>query len=477
MISCNKTKKIIQTTQYIKNKVISCCLLLCFFLSNLNALTYSGSEYTGDSYSPKIYDGVEIYPLIYDGEIIYPLSYGGSMIEGVLYEGFDLSNYKISVHTITGNETSADFFDNTVPEEYRVNWKKVISKYSIGTTVIVLTGILSICSGTIPAATVGYIAAGAFEGASIGALTGSATEALIAGTLAFFKGEPKASIFKEAIEASANGFMWGAITGAITGGFKSAKELSKGNPLLNKKGKISFIKDDKGIVYPVKGGKPVGHIFDYTDKNGNYYFYYNNTKLYDLNGNLVTESFEIGDYHFLYDKKNKVKLAYIDRQGRLYFENSEIRNAVYSDWDYIRQVIPKEENLGLLEIGKPGNGQILKRNYEKYFGIKLPKGTNAHHIVPSNGGGASAEKCRAIFAKFNIDINSPYNCAPLPSKIDVAEMAGTMCHNGYTTELHGNIIMEELYEDLSRARTQEQVIEVLADYQKGMLSNNPFWKL
>lgn len=458
------------------SKLISSCLIIVFLFSNLNALTYSGSEYSGTSYVPKVYEGIELYPLIYDGQVLYPLSYGGSMIDGVLYEGFDLNNYKISVHTITGNETSSDFFDENVSEAYRINWKKVITKYSVGTTIIVITGILSICSGTVPAATVGYIATGAFEGATIGSITGAVTEALITGTLAFLKGEPKSGIFKEAIESSADGFMWGAITGAVSGGFKSAKDLSKGTPLLNKKGKISFIKDAEGRIYPTKGGNPVGHIFNYPDKDGNYHFYYNNTKLYDFDGNLITDSFGFGDYHFIYDKKTKSKIAYVDKQGILFLESKDIQNALKKDWDYIRMAVPNEEALDFLLIGYPGNGQTLKSNYEKYFEIKLPMGTNAHHIVPTNGGGASAEKCRSILKKFDVDINSPYNCAPLPSKKDVAQMAGTMCHNGYTSELHGNNIMQSISEDLGRANSREQVIEILNDYRNAMLSNNPFWK-
>lgn len=315
-----------------KNRLISLLLLIILFISNANAIPYSGTVYSGNNYTPKIYNGIELYPIIYEGEVLYPLSYGGSLIDGILYEGFDLSNYKISVHTITGNETSSDFFDKDVPEEYRINWKKVIGKYSVGTTVLVITGILSICSGTIPAATVGYIAAGMFEGAVVGSITGAVTEALITGTMAFFKGEPKACVFKAAIEASADGFMWGAVTGAIAGGFKSAKELSKGKPLLNSKGKITFIKDEKGIIYKAKGGEPQGRVLDKKNSKGEYEFFYDkNGHLIDFDGNIVAKNARIIKKNgILIDKEADKVVAYIDSKGVLH-TGDDIPNAIKKD--------------------------------------------------------------------------------------------------------------------------------------------------
>lgn len=318
-----------------KRKLMSVLVLFVFYVYSVFPQAYSGSSYTGTNFQPKVYNGVVLYPFIYEGNAIYPLSYAGTLIDGVLYQGIDLRNYKITVHTILGNENSDDFYDNAVSEEYRINWKKVIGKYTIGTTVIVITGIVSMASGTIPAATAGYIAAGAFHDAVIGSITGAAIEALITGTLTFFQGEPKAQIFKQAIEASADGFMWGALTGAVAGGVKSAKELSKGTPLLNSKGRITFIKDDKGIVYEARGGKPRGQILEHKNKKNNFEFFYDTDgQLVNLDGKIVAKRSCIKKNGIIIDLDTNKPIAYIDSKGTI-STGDDIQKALQND---IREV-------------------------------------------------------------------------------------------------------------------------------------------
>ena len=91
---------------------------LCFSAS------YSGTTYSGKKSVPTTYSGIELEPVEYNGELLYPLSYHGTVIDGIYYEGIDLTNYKITTLTITGNETDSDIFDENVPSEYRVNWKR-----------------------------------------------------------------------------------------------------------------------------------------------------------------------------------------------------------------------------------------------------------------------------------------------------------------------------------------------------------------
>lgn len=339
-----------------KNKIIF-FLYVFSLLGNLYAAPYSGTEYNGSLLEPKMYDGVEVYPFYYDGKLLYPISYCGSVIEGIFYEGIDLTNYKVTVHTITGNETSSDFYDKSVPQEYRVNWKKIIGKYAIGTTVLVVTGILTVCSGSITAATVGYIAAGAFEGAIIGASTGVLIEGIISGTIAYFNGEPQQKVFKEAVEASADGFMWGAITGAVAGGWKSAKELSKGSPLLNSKGKITYIKDDKGIVYRAKGGEPQGHILDKKNKNGNYEFFVGEKgRLVDLDGNVVAEHFTIKHNGMIKEIPSGKPIGYVDSKGVL-ATGDDMKAAIKKD---IRE-LPGNINAKLKGDVNPNTGVPYKQ--------------------------------------------------------------------------------------------------------------------
>ncbi|SFI86143.1 DNase/tRNase domain of colicin-like bacteriocin [Treponema bryantii] len=319
----------------ISNRIIAFFLLLLFELNLCFSATYSGTSYSGKQNTPVTYAGTPIEPFEYDGELLYPISYSGSVINGVYYEGIDLTNYKITTLKITGKETDADIFNESVPAEYRVNWKKVLGKYAVGTTVIVITGVVSLCSGTIPLATAGYIAAGAFKGAITGSIIGGAVDAFISGTLSFIKGNPKEQIFKEAIEASADGFMWGAITGAVAGGFKSAKELSKGIPVLNSKGKIQYVIDSStNQVYLAKGSELKGQVFNVKDKAGNYKFFYDkNNSLYNFDGKLVADKWYQKNSGIISNKKTNQIIGYIDTKGNLNIDDDiyiALKNDIHS---------------------------------------------------------------------------------------------------------------------------------------------------
>ena len=455
-------------------RIISLLLLFIFEINICYPISYSGTSYTGSNYVPKTYSGIELEPVEYDGELLYPLSYSGTVINGVYYEGIDLTNYKITTLKISGKETDSDFFNENVPVEYRVNWKKVIGKFAIGTTVIVITGIVSLCGGTIPLATAGYIAAGAFKGAITGSVIGAATDAFFSATLAFFKGEPKEKTFKETIESSADGFMWGSLTGAIAGGFKSAKELSKGKALLNSKGKIQYIRDNNGFVYDPKEGKALGKIFN-KNKSGNYLYFRNeNGQFVDFDGNL--HNIKMMTDGRLLENGNVIGL--IDpRDGLIATNKSDIEKTIKELWEPIVNCKHLEGSYEHIKIGATvtSDGKILKNNYKTFYNVTVPRYSQAHHILPKKGHGEFGAKLRQIFSKYNIDINDPHNCVLLPDDDLRCKVLNMMQHH---KELHGkdeNKIIQSLYEDMSRCISREQVFDVLADYRQAMLTNTPFW--
>lgn len=479
--------------QNIFYKITSCIILIVFEINLCFSASYSGTTYNGKKSIPTTYSGIELEPIEYNGELLYPLSYHGTIIDGIYYEGIDLTNYKITTLTITGNETDSDIFNENVPAEYRVNWKKVLGKYSIGTTIIVVTGIISLCAGTVPLATAGYIAAGAFNGAITGSVIGAATDAFFSATLAFFKGEPKEKIFKEAIEASADGFMWGAITGAIAGGFKSTKELSKGIPVLNSKGKIQYVIDQGGYVYHAKGGKYQGKVFN-KDKSGKYLFYQDEKfNFFDFDGKIHNIPNELdkneGLAGILQEGDNII--GFIDpRDNLIETDKKEIEKIIKELWDPIKKCKHKEGSYKkvVLHGKKPGksDAQILKDNYQYYYNVKVPKYAEAHHIVPklNEGSDKLGEKLRSILQKYDIDINDPHNCVILPDDELRCKTLNMMKHKEYgkkipekwnTVHGHDKELLQRLSEDLGRCNSREKIFEVLADYRQAMMTNTPFW--
>lgn len=166
-------------------------------------------------------------------------------------------------------------------------------------------------------------------------------------------------------------------------------------------------------------------------------------------------------------------LEYIKNNGLDTYNNTakEIQN-YYSD---LKKLDFKEGSYNNIKLGEPGSGKILGDNFEKYFSTKIPPNSAAHHIVPTNAGGAAADKCRDILKKYNIDINDPHNCVPLPNDKEIAKLTDTMLHSGPVKSLHGERIMQELSEQLSRATSRSEIFEILGDFKKAMLSNKPWW--
>ena len=156
------------------------------------------------------------------------------------------------------------------------------------------------------------------------------------------------------------------------------------------------------------------------------------------------------------------------------YSMNEVAN-IQKDYSSLKKFNFKEGSYDNLKLGKEGNGQILGENFKEFYGKPIPKGSEAHHIVPSNKAGAAANKCRDILKKFNIDINDPHNCAPLPKSKEISKLTKTMQHSGPVKSLHGEKIMQELSEQLSRATSRQDVFEILADFRKAMLTNKPIW--
>ena len=332
------------------------------------------SETVKTSYTVKTSSNVKVSETVKTSESIKTstsvnlaaLSYGGTDINGKFYNGIDLRDYKITVHTITGKEKSSDFFNKDVSKKYRVNWKNVCKNYAIGTSIIVVTGIVSLCS---PGTTAGYIAAQAIMPEITGAASFSAIDSLFSATLAHFNGEPKESVFKQAVEASSDGFMWGALTASFASGAVSLGKLKKLTPLgkINSKGKAAYYKNELGEVFSKDGGKPVGKLLAGTDKNGEYQFFYDEAgRLKNFKGETIAEKPVIEENgHLIKDKANNNKrVAYIDSKGVLNTTKNDIKNAIRFDKE-LKELTPEKIKELSKPIIVPKTGKLLCYQYKK----------------------------------------------------------------------------------------------------------------
>lgn len=191
-------------------------------------------------YEELIYEDILTEAQLYEYNLVVK-----NAIEQYLSEEIILED--IQVQMILADDLEGLFEISLTSEAilYDIDWGSVIGKFAIGTAVIVVTGTISALTQHIPG--VGYIFATSFSGALNGALTGAA----IGGALnvmiqAFSNGGKVDALAKYAIEGAADGFMWGAISGAALGAFKGVSVVRNAGAIWSGPNQLVGIMDDAG---------------------------------------------------------------------------------------------------------------------------------------------------------------------------------------------------------------------------------------
>ena len=394
------------------------------------AILYEPYVYGGMESLYPFYKGVNYEPFYVNGKEVFPISYGGTYIDGEYYEGIELSEIKITIIEITGNERADDFYNSEVDEVYKSDWSKVISKFAIGTTVIVITGILTMFTG----GTAGYICAGAFAGSLSGAASGAAIGGLIQGTISALDGNPFEQVFYDTVSGASDGYMWGAITGAITGATASAIQIHNSNVLLGSSGNIVAIVDENFVVINPRTGTEIGKL----GAGGIVY-----SKEGTIAGVLDDASglFAIGDDG----------ISVLNRQWESVKSNPKIREIT--------------DSLLYNNVGQPS--KILGRNYQKATGIQIPKASADHHIVSWNH--REAARSREILEYFNIDVNEAVNCAVLPTG---SEAQAAVLGMTYHPRMHTREYYQKVQALLENCQSRDDVIFVLDNIRSDLYTNS-----
>lgn len=132
-------------------------------------------------------------------------------------------------------QSNGKYFDGEkvyqmVGDKFDVN--SFVAKYAIGTGVIVICVVLNVVTAGVSTPVTCFIAGAADASVSMaikGAAFGAATKAIIR---AIKSGGDVEEALYGALEGSADGYMWGAIYGAATGGFKSKYCFTEDTPVL-----------------------------------------------------------------------------------------------------------------------------------------------------------------------------------------------------------------------------------------------------
>lgn len=104
-------------------------------------------------------------------------------------------------------------------------YEKVLRNVAIGTGVILVCVTVSAVTAGAGAPAVSVIFAAAAKGGTIGALSGAGFGAVSAGIITGMRTGDMDAALKSAMLSGSEGFKWGAISGALTGGMSKAKAL------------------------------------------------------------------------------------------------------------------------------------------------------------------------------------------------------------------------------------------------------------
>ncbi len=215
------------------NRLLSALLLLCLLFISLTGCGIS-SQHLEDTYEENTNEDIHNWEDVDNSSVTtwdnaYVVSwsdideYSDWVYSELLFE--DITDAMPVVECrVLDYQSNGKYFDGEkvyqmVGDKFNVN--SFIAKYAVGTGVIVICVVLNVVTAGASTPVVCFFAGAADASVSMairGAAFGAATKAVI--TAIKSGGDVEETLYG-ALEGSADGYMWGAIYGAATGGFKS----------------------------------------------------------------------------------------------------------------------------------------------------------------------------------------------------------------------------------------------------------------
>ena len=191
-------------------------ILLC--MQCLTGCSNSGSDVDPGTFieEDKIYQDVIAGDFISEDKIqakyiAENLIFENGIYEVTIGEQFICQSYIFEI-TITP-DSKTDILQH-LPEDivdYDIDWPKVISQFAVGTSVVIAVGAINTATGGKT-----FFVFGSAAGIAAEAIISGAIEATMKVILTCDEGDaPKAKVAKYAIEGFSEGYMWGAIAGAV----------------------------------------------------------------------------------------------------------------------------------------------------------------------------------------------------------------------------------------------------------------------
>ncbi|WP_307970942.1 DNA/RNA non-specific endonuclease [uncultured Brachyspira sp.] len=198
----------------IYKRIILFIALISYSSTIFADIIYEDIIYKDTIYEDIIYENITYEDIIYEIKIFEDIIYDDAILEYVSFEVYTKEDLE---KKIKNKEYSDDFWQD-------VDWESIIGKFAVGTGIIVVTGVFSVATIGSPLHIV-FLSSfkGALAGAGIGLVTGAAINSAIQILL---NGGKIDGWQKHALEGAADGYMWGAITGAFAGALEGIEALN-----------------------------------------------------------------------------------------------------------------------------------------------------------------------------------------------------------------------------------------------------------
>lgn len=274
-----------------QKNIYKICSLVLIFANIFQLISYANNNFIEDNivqevriYEEKIDEEKINEKYITQNLIQQDKKYGYKVNEDLIAEAYLI---EIKVSKDSENEIKALLPENF--DDEKIDWKKVISRFAIGTSIIIAVGVVNYA--TKGASTFFFfaspvkVARDAFVGGAIGAVINTTINTTNKGKVT------AKSVKKYAIEGFAEGYMWGAIYSVLGTAVGNLKKLKAFKLAM---GGSASIKVDGTVID--KAGKILGKAY-YNEKDKIWYLLNEKTRtitnVFDLKGKEIAKAIKL----------------------------------------------------------------------------------------------------------------------------------------------------------------------------------------
>ena len=195
------------------------CLKICscFFLLLAGSLFAQDDFFVERSFQEQVFQEQSFQEDFFEEEIFEEETFKESSFrESAFVEQIEFAS-GLDIHDERVEVLNSEDMEARYGNEFGIDWGYVASRFAVGTSVIVLTGVVGGLSAAFGNEPVSIIAFASFKSSVEGAVSGVAIGSAVGLLRGYAEAGNLSAAKKYMVEDAADGYMWGAIFGAVSG--------------------------------------------------------------------------------------------------------------------------------------------------------------------------------------------------------------------------------------------------------------------